>query len=112
MVDFIKKKIYKLGNFENVFSIDLENEVLGSDDQKEDFIKIILYGVKDDEDRKIKTKMQTNLGIILYDEGIYDIIKRNTFVEKLGVYYQEELQELDTTDANKTKKRVITYIEA
>ena len=100
----------KDGNVEAVFSIDLENEVLGSDSQKEEFIQAILYGAN----QEIKTKFLTNLGITLYDEGIYDIIKRNkyTFVEKLGVYYQEELQgQTDSPDANKTKKRVITYAD-
>lgn len=107
-----QKKDVKTGNFEKVYSIDLEKEVLGSDAQKEDFIKILLYGVKTQQDKDIKSKMQTNLGIILYDEGIYDIIKGKTFVEKLGIYYQEELhQGLEPTDANKTQKRVITYIQ-
>lgn len=47
-------------------------------------------------------------------QGIYNVIQRNnyTFMEKLGVYYQEELQgEFDSPNANKTKKRVITYTD-
>ncbi len=57
-------------------------------------------------------------------DGIYDtIIEGNTFREEYGVYYQDDLtdtdeetdigdefEEADTPDANKTKKRVISYI--
>lgn len=69
----------------------------------------MLYGANGN--LELKTRFRTNLGITLNDEGIYDTIKGNTFVEKLGVYYQEEIKSLGTTDANKTKKRVITYLD-
>ena len=66
-----------------------------------------------------------NSGIDLNSNGIYDtILKGNTFVEKFGVYYQEELTTIDadtdisdqyedtkTPDADKTKKRVISYYQ-
>ena len=108
---YLKKD--KAGNYNKVFSIDLENEVLGSNAQKERFIMAILYGANEET----KTEFSTNLGIILNDEGLYDIIKKGniTFVEKLGVYYQEEVQgqsdSLGNNNANKTKKRVITYTD-
>ncbi|MCI8460819.1 MAG: hypothetical protein HFE81_05430 [Bacilli bacterium] len=95
-----------------IYSIDLENEVLGNDAEKEEFIKAILYGTKDTSN--IATKFSTNYRITLNKEGIYDIIKKNNlkFEEKLGVYYQEELQgPSDTPETNRTKKRVITYVE-
>lgn len=98
------------GNYLPVFSIDLEEDVLGSDADKEEFIQAILYGPSQDT----KAKFLTNFRIILNDEGIYDIINRNryTFIEKLGVYYQEELQASpNLSDANKMKKRVITYAD-
>lgn len=91
-----------------VYSIDLEKDVLGSDEQKEKFIQALLYGSKYltiIEDFK-------KSGIFLNGRNFYDIIKGKTFTESLGVYYQEELQEQsDTPDANRTKKRVITYTE-
>ncbi len=91
-----------------VYSIDLEKDVLGSDEQKEKFIQALLYGSKYPtiiEDFK-------KSGIFLKRRNFYDIIKEKTFTESLGVYYQEELQEQsDTPDANRTKKRVITYTE-
>lgn len=108
---YLKKD--KTGNEQGVYSIDLEKEVLGSDAQKERFIKAILYG----PDSSTSTEFLTNLGIrFLHDEGIYGIIRRNkyTFVEKLGVYYQEELELQGTSnspDTNKNKKRVITYAD-
>lgn len=102
------------GVLQPILSIDLEKETLGSDEQKEEFIAVILYGPTTEQ----KTKFYNNLGIQLKDKGIYDIIKegRYTFEEHLGVYYQEELQNEEdpnnpngAPEANKTKKRVITY---
>lgn len=92
-----------------IYEIDLEKEVLGSDTQKEEFLMAILYGADDDT----KDKFNTNLGISLNTEGIYDKIKEKTFKESLGVYYQEETEGAsETPDANKTKKRVITYSDS
>lgn len=91
-----------------IYSIDLEKDVLGSDEQKEKFIRALLYGSKyldDIADFEIS-------GIFLNKSNFYDTIKGKTFTESLGVYYQEELQGLtNTPDANRTKKRVITYTE-
>jgi len=112
--DFIYEKKDENGVLQPILSIDLEKEVLGSDAQKEEFIAAILYGPTAEQ----KNKFYINLGIKLKDKGIYDIIKEGqyTFGEHLGVYYQEELQnEQDPNnpngapEANKTKKRVITY---
>ena len=61
----------------------------------------------------------------LQDEEIYGKIREgNTFEERYGVYYQEDAEETDsdtdisdelddvqTPDANKTKKRVISYYQ-
>ena len=108
---YLKKD--KTGNYQPVYSIDLEKEVLGSDAQKERFIKALLYG----PDPNTTTEFLTNLGIqFLHNKGIYGIIKtgNHTFVEKLGVYYQEELEMQGTSnspDTNKNKKRVITYAD-
>lgn len=89
-------------------SIDLEKDVLGSDEQKEEFIRALLYGEKyTNEVDKFKIS-----GIFLNGSNFYDTIKGKTFKESLGIYYQEEVQgQADTPDANRTKKRVITYTE-
>lgn len=97
------------GNYEEINYIDLEKEVLGSDQQKEEFIKAIIYGTNSNSD---VYKKFYDLGIRLKDNGIYARIKGKKVIEKLGVYYQEDIQgESNTPDANKTKKRVITYTD-
>lgn len=99
------------GNYDEINYIDLEKEVLGSDKQKEEFIKAIIYGKKNISAEY--KKEFSDLGINLKDEGIYDRIKCKKVTEKLGVYYQEDMQTggINTPDANKTKKRVITYTD-
>lgn len=88
-------------------SIDLETDVIGTDQEKEDFIKLLLNGASKYHDLKIKFEES---GIFLKDTGLYDIIKARNFEETLGVYYQGELQGAsDVPDANKFKKRVVTY---
>ena len=90
--------------------IDLEKESVGNDTEKEEFIKALLYGSKCDKwNSEIKPKYD-NRGITLQDEGLYDIIKGKQFIEYLGVYYQEEITGSESPDANKTEKRVITYV--
>ena len=113
-------------NDEKVYSIDLQNEVLGTNTQKEQFIMAILYGDMYEEYGTVKQRFEKNMGITLYSEGIYDKIKnrRQGLKENLGVYYQEETRtenddgsleasdsNADVPDANKTTKRVITYTE-
>ena len=113
--------------------IDLEKDVIGDDWQKDNFIMALLYGNKANLKRQDGTTMtfsqfsaelaQNNSRITLKSQGIYDtILKENTFLERFGVYYQEDLstintdtdisdefEESETPDANKTKKRVISY---
>ena len=113
-------------NDEKVYSIDLQNEVLGTNTQKEQFIMAILYGDMYEEYGTVKQRFKKNMGITLYSEGIYDKIKnrRQGLKENLGVYYQEETRtenddgsleasdsNADVPDANKTTKRVIAYTE-
>ncbi len=91
-----------------ICSIDLQKDVLGSDQEKENFIKALLYGSKNSD---IISDFEKK-GIILPGTNFYDTIKGKTFIESLGVYYQEELEgQTDSPDANLTKKRVITYKE-
>lgn len=111
--------------------IDLEQETVGSDRNKDNFIMALLYGnkakLKADDGTEIdfnefvEDLKRNNSGISLNTNGIYDTIKENKFVEKFGVYYQEDLKNEDdnnsgedtenikTPDVNKTKKRVISY---
>ena len=113
--DGVYKKINsETGTEDNVYSIDLQKEVLGNDTQKEQFIMAILYGSKYDQYETVKNTFKKNLKISLNSAGIYDKINGKKLKESIGIYYQEEPGEQDNTnptvpDANKTEKRVITY---
>lgn len=102
------------GVSKDIFFIDLEKEVLGSDAQKEQFIEFLLYGYQEKTNPKLKIFKDAGIEFN-YQEGIYqEILTNKDFEESLGIYYQEELQS-DETDsepnANKNKKRVITYTQ-
>lgn len=125
--------LYKKRVKENVISneweeknyIDLENEsIAGGEEQKRIFINAILYGKnykyqETDNTGNLRTKTWENikdefkfLGIdFINEEGIYSSIENNIYKESLGVYYQEEVDgdNSNMPNANKTKKRVITY---
>lgn len=106
--------------------IDLEAQTLGNDEQVNIFINGILYG-KNYLYNQVSAgtlsiaevdAFENNLRIIFTDYGIYDIIKDMEFEEFLGEYYQDDLivdgVEIDTSsvpEVNKTKKRIITYVE-
>lgn len=111
--------IYKIGDSEK-YLIDLENSsnetniTLGNDEAKVEFIQGILYGKdKDNADvyseQNARNKFETKFNISLAGcESIYtQLSKENGIKEYLGVYYQND--SADVSDANKTKKRIITY---
>lgn len=104
-----------------IYSIDLQKEVIGGDEQKENFIMAIIYGNKYQKFGNVENTFSTNLKIILNHTGIYDKIKRERVKvkESIGIYYQEEEVTDGSTsntenvpDANKTEKRIITYTKA
>lgn len=91
---------------EQINYIDLEKQNVGNDTAKEEFIKYIVTGK---EINNSQYKFENSYDI--KNNGLYNQIKGNQFTESLGVYYQEEIDgnQSNTPDANKTKKRVITY---
>lgn len=101
------------GRTQEVDRIDLQNEVLGTESQKEQFVNAILYGRKYSEFNTVKATFENNFGIHLNDEGLYDKIVGRKLKENIGIYYQEEaggaVEDSSVPDANKTTKRVITY---
>ncbi len=109
----LNKPLYQKANVnsintksQDIYTIDLEKDIIGSDEEKERFIRCLLYRDKYVEE----VKKFENSGIFLNQGNFYDIIKGKQFKESLGIYYQEELQgQSNTPDANRTKKRVITY---
>ena len=115
------------GNYVCVYSIDLQYEVLGTNELKEQFIMAILYGRRYSEFNEVSNNFRNNLSIYLNETGIYDKIinisntLRTGLKESLGIYYQNETPSQDYTggepeddissipDNNNVTKRVITY---
>ena len=91
---------------EQINYIDLEKQNVGNDTAKEEFIKYIVTGK---EINNSQYKFENSYDI--KNNGLYNQIKGKQFTESLGVYYQEEIDgnQSNTPDANKTKKRLITY---
>lgn len=91
---------------EQINYIDLEKQNVGNYTAKEEFIKYIVTGK---EINNSQYKFENSYDI--KNNGLYNQIKGKQFTESLGVYYQEEIDgnQSNTPDANKTKKRVITY---
>ena len=84
---------------------------MASLNQRRQFIQGILYGSNSfgtNKDNIIKE--YKNLGIQFTTDGIYNIIKGRKYVEKLGVYYEQDTYDnVNTPIANFDKKRIITY---
>lgn len=103
-----------------IYSIDLQEEVIGNPKQSEELIMAILYGKAYENFENIKKTFNTNMKIILNDTGIYDKINNVKVKESIGIYYQdEEVKEDGTTsnadsvpDSNRDVKRIITYTKA
>lgn len=109
--DYVLYKRNINGSKEAINYIDLEKESL-STNLKEEFIKTILFG-KESMDTTIANSF-SNIEFNNQNNALYERLKGKKWKEKLGVYYQEETENAEqnsTLDANKTKKRVITYEE-
>ena len=97
-------------NGNSVRRLDLENTdgydvIFPNDAAKETFIKVLLNGQGTED-----ISVFTNQGIEFDTITLYEKIKEKSFKESLGIYYQEDLYAgTDTSNANKTLKRVITY---
>lgn len=118
LIDGVYQKKDETGILQPVNSIDLQNEVLGSDTQKEEFIMALLYGRQYEKFETVRNTFEKNLKISLNSDGLYARIKSiGKLKESIGIYYQGEEQsnpddeptDSNVPDANKTEKRVITY---
>ena len=86
--------------------IDLELEIFANAQEAIEHLNILLNKRSTDVNSKYYNQF-------IYRGGLYNELKDKKFEEKLGEYYLEDSQaghETDTIEANKTKKRVITYI--
>lgn len=114
----VYQKKDETGILQPVNAIDLQNEVLGSDTQKEEFIMALLYGIQYEKFETVRNTFEKNLKISLNSDGLYARIKSiGKLKESIGIYYQGEEQsnpddeptDSNVPDTNKTEKRVITY---
>ena len=121
------------GQFQENLKIDLQSLNIGSEENAIKFINCLLYGKGNGEGND--TANQKNLllnsfnanGSQLYSNSLqtdclYDIINNSKFKEYIGVYYMDDEKSSDdsqetaedgrqaVSDANKTKRRVITYV--
>lgn len=105
---------------QKIYSIDLDNQVHGSEKQREFFLYNILFGTE------IRGKMYSNdkydeyketiSNITFNSDGLYqrlttsDTNLKGTYEESLGVYFPTEKDgTTDKSTTNKTEKKVITY---
>ena len=106
-------KITENGSEIEMNEFDMESLRLSNKEMGMEFIKGILYGKNKISD-EAKRFLQDN-GIILNDEGIYDIIGNRKVKEEIGLYYELTAEEeaegfVDKDNVDITKiKRVITY---
>lgn len=106
-------KITENGTEIEMNEFDMESLRLSNKEMGMEFIKGILYG-KNKISEEAKRFLQDN-GIILNDEGIYDIIGNRKVKEEIGLYYELTAEEeaegfVDKDNVDITKiKRVITY---
>ena len=75
--------------------IEINNVSLANDEQKSEFLCGILY------------YDFTKFNVSLPNSGLIDRLKNKKITEYLGVYYQNDNE--DVPDVNKTEKRIITY---
>ena len=122
--------LYKYNDEEiNYINSGGEAWALANDTEKDYFIMALLYVTNTQSEQGLKDFVNNlkDRGITLFRDlnpnSLYDTIKEEKFQEEYGIYYQEDVvsgeadystDEEDSTssvpDANKTKKRVITYI--
>ncbi len=114
-----------------IFEIDLENQNLDGETEKEYFLRRILFGegpnVQNNIDRTLENNLTTTLALnerssnslmdkdfLNSETGFYGFITSSGNKiyarEELGVYLQEEVEgTVIESTANKTEKRVVTY---
>lgn len=95
-------------NYLAINYIDLEKEVISTPAEAVNHINILLN--KRESANNVENRYHEQF---MYTQGLYDFFKDKKFEEQIGEYYQEDLgtggTSEDSIEANKTKKRVITY---
>ena len=120
----LEKPIYKIkvnsNEYKDKYVLDLEtssnyeyNNVTIPKDKKADFLCAILYGKYkngNDYTTVITDTFKKNFSQVSMDgcKPLYEQLKGKQIIEHLGVYYQNDSE--NTPEANKTEKRIITYV--
>ena len=86
-------------------SQNIYNVALANDEQKSEFLCGILY--KNFDKSRSKTNFEKKYNVSLPYNSLIEQLNRKVIKEYLGVYYQEDNEEVP--DVNKTEKRIITY---
>lgn len=95
-----KRKIDENGNEIIISSID-GTEIYGTAEEAQSHLDQILGNPNNVSEKYINQ--------VYYSRGLYEYLSGKQFKEELGEYYQNDTEE--TPEANKVKKRVITYTE-
>lgn len=93
------------------YTLDLEsnqdlkykNVVLANEEQKTEFLCGILYHKYETSKAEFNKKFNITVG----RTSLYDQLKNAIIIEHLGVYYQDDNE--NVPEVNKTEKRIITY---
>ena len=97
------------------YSLDLEtnqdsiykNVILANDEQKSEFLCGILYHQFKVSEEDFNKKFNIKVGDEPLYELLYELLQNKKITEYLGVYYQDDNE--NVPDVNKTEKRIITY---
>ena len=98
-------------SYESTNIIDLEGQNIGNHEDANKLITALLQG-KEEFNNLISDTSRFSYFQSLQIDDFYDILGKNTFKEKVGIYYMEDKDSPGNTgvdDVNKTKKRIITY---
>ena len=98
-------------SYEPTNIIDLEGQNIGNHEDANKLITALLQG-KEEFNNLISDTSRFSYFQSLQIDDFYDILGKNTFKEKVGIYYMEDKDSPGNTgvdDVNKTKKRIITY---
>lgn len=104
----IKKYTIDLETKKTTDGIQINNVALANDEQKSEFLcGILYYDFTKFNGNKNAFEKKYNVTLPSSGSGLIERLKGKKITEYLGVYYQNDNE--DVPDVNKTEKRIITY---
>lgn len=102
--------LFKNSDGQQISTIDLEKQSIGSDLLSRQFLNGLIYGEFDGNENDYKNKFKIDLNEVTLYKYLTDKEGSYKIKESLGTYYMEDLNETSLiSEVNKTEKRVITY---